>query len=79
MRPVVKSMRLHGGKCMTTVQLETEFWGQLKTAAEAEGISVAKLVDRIRVENPESRNLASTLRVWCVQRLARPEVERKSS
>lgn len=69
MKPVVKSMRLHGGKRMTTVQLEPEFWGQLKTAAEAEGMSVAKLVDRIRGENPESRNLASTLRVWCVQRL----------
>lgn len=70
MRPVVKSMRLHGGKRMTTVQLEPAFWDQLAVAAEAEGLSLPRLVDRIRSATPDSTNLASTLRVWCVQRLA---------
>lgn len=56
-------------KKLTSVRLEPEFWAQLTAAATAEQTSLSGLVDRIRKENPESTNMASTLRVWCLEML----------
>lgn len=64
---MTKTMRLD--KRATSVRLEPEFWAQLEAIAAVEKMSLSGLVDRIKKNHPESINLASTLRVWCLERL----------
>jgi predicted DNA-binding ribbon-helix-helix protein len=65
--PLVKrSVSLAGHR--TSVSLEPEFWAEIDRAVSADGVSLAALiasVDQARGEEP----LASSLRVWVVNRL----------
>jgi predicted DNA-binding ribbon-helix-helix protein len=65
--PLVKrSVSLAGHR--TSVSLEPEFWAEIDRAVSADAISLAGLIgsiDEARGEEP----LASSLRVWVVNRL----------
>ena len=65
--PLVKrSVSLAGHR--TSVSLEPEFWAEIARAVSADAISLAGLIgsiDETRGEEP----LASSLRVWVVNRL----------
>lgn len=65
--PLVKrSVSLAGHR--TSVSLEPEFWAEIDRAVSADAISLAGLIgsiDETRGEEP----LASSLRVWVVNRL----------
>jgi len=58
----------------TTIRLERPFWQVLERIAETQGIGVNELISKIDEdrrlsrpkENPENRNLASCLRVFCL-------------
>lgn len=56
----------------TSLSLEAPFWEALKSLAEADGLSLAALIERVdreRSHGPEPYNLSSTLRVYVLQRL----------
>ncbi len=65
--PLIKrSVSLAGHR--TSVSLEPEFWAEIDRAVSADAISLAGLIgsiDETRGEEP----LASSLRVWVVNRL----------
>ena len=46
----------------TSVSLEDEYWGELKRMADAAGLSLAALIERIDTERT-SDNLSSALRL----------------
>lgn len=52
----------------TSVALEPEFWEVLRAAASNENMSLSNLVCQID-ENRGDRPLASSLRVYCLNRL----------
>lgn len=64
-RPVKRSLTLHGHR--TSVTLEDAFWEALQEAAEAEGLSVNALAQRVDEGRGEA-GLASALRVWLLRR-----------
>ena len=67
------SITLHGHR--TSVSLEPEFWALLKQVAEQDGLSVAKLIQRIddeRLNTDLPRGLSSALRVYLLQYLQSP-------
>jgi predicted DNA-binding ribbon-helix-helix protein len=64
------SVTLAGHK--TSLSLEDAFWRALKDLAEAEGLSVTALVERIdraRIDRAHGGNLSSALRVYILRRL----------
>ena len=65
----------------TSLSLEAPFWEALKSLAEADGISLAALVERVDRERSlgqDPYNLSSTLRVYVLERL-RDEAARRSA
>jgi predicted DNA-binding ribbon-helix-helix protein len=57
----------------TSISLEPVFWDALKAEAEAEGLPVSALVARIdaeRVQERDSPNLGSAIRVWLFERVS---------
>ena len=60
-----RSVRLAGHP--TSISLEEAFWDILEAAAEADGVSLAQLLNQIDAER--SGPLASAARVYAVQRL----------
>ena len=65
-----RSVRLAGHP--TSLSLEEEFWDILEAAAEADGLSLAQLLNTIDAERDGP--LASATRVYALQRLTQ-EVE----
>jgi len=64
---IKRSISLYGHQ--TSVALEAEFWAVIDTAVEVEGSSFAGFIrarDDERMEGGPTRNLASHLRVWCL-------------
>jgi len=59
-------MSINGHK--TSVSLEKEFWDQLNFIAKKKNISLSKLVSNIDFENEKSINLASCLRIYCLNK-----------
>ena len=60
----------------TSLSLEAPFWEALKELADAEGVSLAALieqVDRERSQAPSPYNLSSTLRVYVLERMRAAE------
>ena len=56
----------------TSLSLEAPFWEALKELAEAEGVSLAALIERVDRERslaPSPYNLSSTLRVYVLERM----------
>jgi len=70
--PVRKSIRIHGHS--TTIRLEKCFWRVLETLAVHEGRTIPELVTTIHDHCPvdERKNLASCLRVVCLQFVSYP-------
>ena len=67
------SVTLHGHR--TSISLEPEFWALLKQVAEQDGLSVAKLIQRIddeRLNTDLPSGLSSALRVYLLQYLQSP-------
>lgn len=64
MRPVKRSFTIAGHS--TSISLEEAFWRGLKEAAEAEGCSLAALVERIDAER-DGAGLSSAVRVWLLE------------
>lgn len=65
--PLVKrSVSLAGHR--TSVSLEPEFWAEIDRAVSADAISLASLIGSIDEDRGEEP-LASSLRVWVVNRL----------
>lgn len=65
--PLVKrSVSLAGHR--TSVSLEPEFWAEIDRAVSADAISLAGLIGSIDEDRGEEP-LASSLRVWVVNRL----------
>ena len=63
-----RSLSLYGHQ--TSVALEPEFWAVIDAAVEASGDSFASFIrtrDDERMEGGPTRNLASHLRVWCLE------------
>ncbi len=72
---IKKSVSLHGHK--TSISLEKAFWIILKTVADSEQISLTKLIQRIDENRPG--NLASTLRLYALQKtLSEPSLFKSS-
>ena len=71
-RIVKRSVTIAGHR--TSVSLEAAFWDALKDIADADGISVNRLITRIDAEAGETpdRNLSSAIRVFVLRRY-RPE------
>ena len=68
-RPLKRSLTLHGHR--TSVSLEAAFWDALRAAAEAEGVSVnalAQRIDEARSDDEAGVGLASAVRVWLLRR-----------
>ena len=65
-----RSVRLAGHP--TSLSLEEEFWDILEAAADADGLSLAQLLNRIDADRDGP--LASAARVYAVRRL-REEIE----
>lgn len=61
-RPAKRSLTLCGHR--TSVTLEEPFWRQLRTIADARGISVNALASRIDASRPAGVGLASAIRVY---------------
>ena len=61
-RPTKRSLTLCGHR--TSVTLEEPFWRQLRTIADARGISVNSLAARIDASRPTGVGLASAIRVF---------------
>jgi len=61
MRPLKRSFNIKGHR--TSISLEAPFWDALKQAAEAEDMSVAKLVETIDATR-EADALSSAVRIW---------------
>lgn len=64
---IKRSISLYGHQ--TSVALEAEFWAVIDAAVETEGSSFAGFIrarDDERMEGGPTRNLASYLRVWCL-------------
>ncbi|MGL4396129.1 MAG: ribbon-helix-helix domain-containing protein [Hyphomicrobium sp.] len=66
MRPVKRSFSIRGHR--TSISLESEFWQALKTAAAADGVSLAALIARIDASRADA-GLSSAVRVWLLRRL----------
>ena len=64
-RPVKRSLTLRGHR--TSVSLEDAFWREFRAAAEAEGVAVNALAERID-EGRGEVGLASAIRVWVLGR-----------
>ena len=64
-RPVKRSLTLHGHR--TSVSLEDAFWRELRRLADAEGVSLNALTERIDEVRGEA-GLASAIRVWVLER-----------
>lgn len=70
---VKRSLAIAGHK--TSVALEPEFWRALEAAAREKSQSVAALVAEIdagRGKNDTGRSLASSIRVWLLERASTP-------
>lgn len=68
-RPLKRSVTLHGHR--TSVSLEEPFWRELRRLAEAEGVALnalAQRIDEARGEGGEA-GLASAIRVWVLERV----------
>jgi predicted DNA-binding ribbon-helix-helix protein len=68
-RLVKRSLTIAGHA--TSLRLEPIFWEALERAAEEEGRALSALIARIdaqRVEDVDSVNLASAIRVWLFRR-----------
>lgn len=63
--PLKRSLTLRGHR--TSVSLEEPFWRELRHAAEAEGLSLNALAQRID-EGRGAVGLASAIRVWVLDR-----------
>ncbi len=66
-----RSISLYGHQ--TSVALEPEFWAVIDAAVERDGGSFASFIrarDDERMAGGPTRNLASHLRVWCLERVA---------
>ena len=68
-RPVKHSFTIAGHR--TSISLEAAFWDALRTAAAAEGLSLAALVGRIDLQRGEA-GLSSAVRVWVLDHVRRP-------
>ncbi len=69
-RPLKRSVTIAGHR--TSLSLEAPFWEALKQLAEAEGVSLAALIERVDRERslaPSPYNLSSTLRVYVLERM----------
>jgi predicted DNA-binding ribbon-helix-helix protein len=64
MRPVKRSFTIAGHS--TSISLEEPFWRGLKEVAEAEGCSLAALVERIDADRDRA-GLSSAVRVWLLE------------
>lgn len=65
---IKRSISLYGHQ--TSVALEPEFWAVIDSVVTEGGQSFASFIrqrDDERMEGGPSRNLASHLRVWCLQ------------
>jgi predicted DNA-binding ribbon-helix-helix protein len=60
-----RSIRI--AKHNTSISLEPEFWGELKTIALLEGVSLAHIV--ARVDASRKGNLSSALRLYVLKKL----------
>ena len=63
-----RSISLYGHQ--TSVALEAEFWAVIDAAVKESGQSFASFIrqrDDERMEGGPTRNLASHLRVWCLE------------
>jgi predicted DNA-binding ribbon-helix-helix protein len=65
-KDVKRSISIHGHR--TSISLEPEFWDCFQVLARAEGLSVAKLVQRID-EARDGGNLSSAIRVHILKEL----------
>jgi len=66
-----RSVRIAGHR--TSLSLETAFWDQLKSIADARGLSLNKLVaeiDSARTSRAAPANLSSAIRVFVLNHLA---------
>ncbi len=69
-----RSVTLKGHR--TSVSLEPEFWTLLESFADADGVSLAKLiagVDRARLRQETAPGLSSALRVYALNRLQKKD------
>ena len=71
-----RSISLYGHQ--TSVALEPEFWAVIDAAVETDGGSFASFIrtrDDERMEGGPTRNLASHLRVWCLEYVGTPQTD----
>ena len=55
------------GAKRTSVTLEPEFWNELERIARTEGLSLARLFERVDNECPRDNGFASALRVFALK------------
>lgn len=67
-RPAKRSLTLRGHR--TSVSLEDAFWQEFRRLAEAEGLALNALAERID-EGRGEVGLASAIRVWVLERVTR--------
>lgn len=53
----------------TSISLEEEFWSELQAAAEAQSLSINKLVTEIDKNRGDRGNLSSAIRIYVLNRL----------
>ncbi|MGH1398428.1 MAG: ribbon-helix-helix domain-containing protein [Alphaproteobacteria bacterium] len=63
-----RSINIHGHQ--TSITLEDEFWSALKSCAEAESLSLNKLVAKIDDARDEGQNLSSAIRIYILKKLS---------
>ena len=61
-----RSVTIRGHR--TSLSLEPEFWAELQSAAKAQALSTAVLIDLIDNQRG-SRNLSSAIRIYLLNRL----------
>ncbi len=61
-----RSLTLQGHR--TSLSLEPEFWEALRSTADAEGLPLSRLVEKID-QTRGDRNLSSAIRVFILQKI----------
>jgi len=53
----------------TSISLEPEFFDALKQLANAQGLSIASIIQQIDAERKPGSNLSSEIRIWILKQI----------